>query len=571
MTQYIVVAEKASVARALRSFFASLKINAIVTSVRGHVFDADLPISFRDWRKSDPSEIFKINKVLTVIRDKEAYDNLIKIFKNYNGDLVIATDNDHEGELIGYEILSIYRSIKGIYAKYYRMRFNSTSKIEFQKAWRNLENDLNWKWVDKATFRRDFDLITGASFTRLLTLATNKKGYKGLISWGSCQTCTLYFIVEREKEIQNFKPTKYWYFKLTLEKNGIKFKAISEHFKDKQKAIQKYEELKKIANAIVKSYEEEVKEIKRPLPLRTDDALKDLTKITKLSASKILSIMEQLYANGYISYPRTDTNKYRQGFDFQSPLEAIKKSGILKNLPILNYANPRNGDLDDAAHPPIYPIAPYFAKDVSKVIWDYIAKRFVANAFMKDAEIVSQKAKIILGDLLFNSEGKYIKEEGFYALFDYFKPKEDKIPILKENERIKVIDLKLIEEETKPPPRLSESDLLDLMERHGIGTDATRAIFPSLIIQRGFAEKKRGVFRPTNLGMSLIESLRKVDERLVTPATRKMVEDKMQMIEKDGLEKEIALRDSLEIYQKLFEKCKEKIEDISQILVDSTK
>src|SRR5579875_3529086 len=571
MTQYIVVAEKASVARSLRAFFQSIKVSAIVTSVRGHVFEADLPLSFKNWSRSDPAEIFKVNKVVTVIKDRAAYANLVKVFKNYPGELVIATDNDHEGELIGYEILSIYRSIRGVYAKYYRMRFNSTSRVELQKAWSRLENDLNWRWVDKATFRRDFDLITGASFTRLLTLGSSRKGYKGLISWGSCQTCTLYFIVEREKEIQNFKPKKYWYFKLTLEKNGIKFKALSEHFDDKQKAMKKYEDLKKLDNAIVKEYHEESKEVRRPLPLRTDDALKDLTKLTKLSASKILSIMEKLYSEGYISYPRTDTNRYRQGFDFLSPLRAVQKSGLLQNIDFSSYANPRNGDLDDGAHPPIYPISPYFAKDVSKYIWDYIAKRYVANAFMKDAVLTYQKASILLGDLIFHSEGKFIREMGFYSLFNYFKPKEERIPTLVQNERIKVIKLELIEEETKPPPRLSESDLLDLMEKNGIGTDATRAIFPTLIVNRGYAEKKKGTFRPTPLGMSFIESLKKVDEQLVTPATRKMVEDKMQLIEKEKLEKSQALQESLALYYNLFEKCKQKIDDISTVLASSAK
>jgi DNA topoisomerase IA len=571
MSLYIVVAEKGSVAKALRSFFTNMKINAVVTSVRGHVFEADLPLSFRNWNQVDPSEIFKISKVVTVIRDKEAYNNLQKIFRTYQGILVIATDNDHEGELIGFEILSIYRSVRGPLAKFYRMRFNSVSKSEFKRAWANLENDLNWKWVDKAIFRRDFDLITGASFTRLLTLESSKKGYKGLISWGSCQTCTLYFIVEREKQIQNFKPEKYWYLRLTLEKDGIKFKAYSDHIKNRQAAIELYNKIKSSSYTIVKDYSEDLKIIQRPLPLRTDDALKDLTKITKLSASKILSIMEKLYSEGYISYPRTDTNKYRSDFDFFSPLLAVRQSGILGSLKINGSVNPRNGDQDDGAHPPIYPISPYKARDAAKPIWDYIAKRFVANAFMDDAILVYQKAELILSNLIFRSEGKYIKKEGFLSLYDYFKPKEEKMPILIQGEKVKIIEIKLIEDETKPPSRLSESELLDLMEKHGIGTDATRAIFPSLIVERGFAIKQKGVFKPTALGISLIEALKSVDERLVTPATRKMVEDKMKLIEMNKLDKNEALISSLSIYHSLFEKCKSRIDEISTNLVKSIK
>jgi len=168
---YVVVAEKFSVANAIKRALAKINVsNANVTWVNGHVVDIDLPEEFKQWRLDNLHDILKVRSFRYRIVDKNSYLRLKQYFGK--GMLVIATDNDHEGELIGYEILMLYKNhSNNKEVPYFRMRFNSTNINELINSWRNLKSSLNWRWVYKAMFRQRFDLLTGAAYTRLLTLA----------------------------------------------------------------------------------------------------------------------------------------------------------------------------------------------------------------------------------------------------------------------------------------------------------------------------------------------------------------------------------------------------------------
>lgn len=587
------VAEKASVAEAIRHASSSNEIK--VAWVRGHIMDIDLPINLRAWRLKTVQDIMGVRRFRYTVRDKESYTRLSTIFSKCKDDdvLVIATDNDHEGELIGYEILMLYRKVKEGDKTYYRMRFNSTDSKEILDAWSRLEGSLNWRWVSKAMFRHKFDLLSGASYTRLLTLSrrrridvaidynssngnsasSNKRikgrlhnSSKGLISWGSCQTPTLNFIVEREMEIENFKPVNYWYIEAVLEHDGVRFRAKSNDMYDKVDAMQAYESCKSSSIARVQEYREDIRTVYRPLPLRTDDALKDLVRITGRSASYLLDIMEDLYSNGYISYPRTDTNMYKKGFDFAKPLRAAV-AGLSISMDG-GKPRPRNGMLDDGAHPPIYPVSPYHGSGIKRDVWEYIARRFLANAFASDASVVKQYTRLITmqGNLELHADGLYVKDKGFFTIHSYFMPKEDRLPELSINSMVKVVSIDLIKSKTKPPSRLSEAELLEAMERHGIGTDATRAEFPSLLLRRGYVTKMYNRFRPTALGRALIDALKEVDPRLVNPDARRIVERLMKDIEDGKVKEDEALNRSIEVYEHLLEECIKNIDVMAERL-----
>ncbi|MDW7978591.1 MAG: type IA DNA topoisomerase [Candidatus Caldarchaeum sp.] len=567
--RFIVVAEKASVAKAIRSVVAAAKVNASVASVRGHLMEADLPEGY-EWGLKNPLEIMRLRTVVDRVSDTKTFENLVKLF-NDGGVLVVATDNDSEGELIGYEVLKVYRRIHGEDAGCMRMRFNSLDRRELFASWRNLEKDLNWRWVEKARFRQVFDLITGAAFTRLLTESTRKKARVRLISWGSCQTPTLNFVVEREKEIMAFKPRKYWTVKAVLEtENGQTFTASSQIFWDNGLAERLHQEVQGLDKAVVSEYAEAEKAVQRPLPMRTDDVLRDLNRITGVSASRLLSVMEELYSEGYMSYPRTDTNRYKPSFDFEASRRVVEESGLLREAAPKGFGpNPRNGGRDDGAHPPIYPTAVYKGGDLRMRVWEYVARRFYANAYAEDATQLSQQAVISLGPLELKAEGSSVVKQGFYAYFSYFKPSDKPIPRLVKNQQLKVVKTGLVEDETKPPPRLTEAELLRLMERHGIGTDATRATYPQLIVDRNYAWKRGRQLQPTPLGMRLIEALSSADRRLVSPETRKMVEEYMEKIERREAELDESLDITLRTYEDLLKTCLEKIESISTALASA--
>ncbi|MCS7126425.1 MAG: DNA topoisomerase [Aigarchaeota archaeon] len=566
----VVVAEKPSVARAIDKVFKKNNVKAYVVGLRGHLLESDLKEGY-EWGKVDPSRIFEVRDFRLKVRDRKAYLELLKVFRdNSVEELVIATDNDSEGELIGYEVTKIFREFNS-YGKVKRMRFNAVSVEELWRAWENLEEGLNWRWIWKASYRRDFDLITGAAFTRLLTLSSRRKGFSGLISWGSCQIPTLNYIVEREEKIINFKPTTYWVISARFETElGEVFESRSSKIEDKESAEKMFNKIKDLREGVVEEYVEESEVVKRPKPLRTDEMLRDLHKITGAPASKILSIAERLYAEGFISYPRTDTNQWPKNLDFKKiALNALTGITSLDHL-IHKTANPLNGNLNDGAHPPIYPVKPYPRDNTLKwKVWEYVSRRFLANVYWSDGEILKQKTSIKVGEQVLKANGSIIKEIGFYEIYPYFKPDVRSLPRLSNGQKLKVLEIRLLEESTKPPSRLTESELLKFMERDGIGTDATRAEYPKIIIERRYATRISRVIKPTRLGMSLITSLREVDPRLVSPQTRRIVEEYMEKIVRGEKKYEEALDETLKIYFSLYKQLERLIGDIAERLARS--
>ena len=204
-------------------------------------------------------------------------------------------------------------------------------------------------------------------------------------------------------------------------------------------------------------------------------------------------------------------------------------------------------------------------------VWEYIARRFLANVFSNDVKVLRQKASIKVGEIRLNASGSIIEEPGFIQVYPYFKPDARSIPKLSINEKVGIIELRLVEESTKPPGRLSESELLRLMEKDGIGTDATRAEYPKIIIERGYAFKDQKVIKPTELGMNLIRSLREVDLKLVSPQTRRIVEEYMDKITRGEKKYEEALDETLKLYSTLYKQLEAGIDSISSRLAGSIK
>lgn len=569
---YIVVAEKPRVAKAIRSALRSINVDAVVDSTRGHVLDVDVPKGY-GWGEVDPYELLRLGRrdLRRRVRDRKTHTRLRNLFKKYNGTLVIATDNDPEGELIGYEILRIYERVNGR-SRYLRMRFNSIDRMELIRAWKNLEGSLNWRWVYKAMFRQGFDLITGAAFSRFLTMAAREGAKVKLISWGSCQTPTLYFVVQREREREAFVPRDFWYLEARAVINGKEVLLRTERAFDKGLAKSWMERARESRFGVVTRYGEEDKVIHRPYPLRTDDLLRDVVRLTNADASKVLNIAEELYSEGYITYPRTETNIWPDGVKF----EIIRSRIIRPNdrlFDVSKYINarpePRNGRKSDKAHPPIYPLKIYSKGGLMRFVWEYVARRFLANVFCDDAVITNQDLVVDVNGVAFSAQGRFISRPGFYHVFNYFVPSQYRIPRARQGDRVEIMEVSMKHGRTRPPSRLTESELLRMMEASRIGTDATRARYPRLISIRGYAVKKSGRFRPTILGRALIDLLEEIDPDLVTPGTRRYVENLMSMIEDGRVSIDDAFSDAVRRYRELYERCSRHREKISMMLADA--
>ena len=544
----LVIAEKSSVARNIKS---AIKPTPPVIALRGHILELDFPKQYSKWRMVDPHELFRA-PIEWVVRDFETYRNLSNALKNASM-LILATDNDPEGELIAYEVLLIAKKVLRGSPRYARMRFNAATPEELRRAWEALEPDLKWSWVWKALLRHKFDLITGAAYTRLLTLSGSLNNSGSLVSWGSCQIPTLWFVYQRDMEIRNFRSEKYYVMSAVLNIHGVKVKVSSKPIRDNVTARRLYESLRDVKYASVKDFLLADHVERKPLPTDTDTMLQELSRILGLSATRIMALAEALYGDGYISYPRTETNMWLT-INHKPILTMLSSTFLSRYVDLLSY-NPRDGRKNDGAHPPIHPTAYYAKSDVKGKIWEYIARRYLANVVGRDAFLKKWKLDVEIKGVRMSSSGKYFTDEGFYNIFPYFKPKDVLwLPQLHINELLPVIRVDLKERKTKPPPHLTESELLRLLEKHSIGTDATRADYPQIIIERGYAEKKGRTFRLSGLGEMLIDLLKSVDYRLVTPDTRRYVEQLMANVEAGKISVDSALREALKIYEELYEK-----------------
>jgi len=377
----------------------------------------------------------------------------------------------------------------------------------------------------------------------------------------NCQIPTLWFVYQREMAIRNFKPEKYYVVSALLDVHGVKIMVASDPIKDANTARQIYNTVKSAGYALVEDFQLKDEIEHKPLPTETDIMLQELSKIMGLSATKIMALAEMLYGEGYISYPRTETNMWLT-VDHKSILRMLSSTPLGRNIN-LSTLNPRDGKKNDGAHPPIYPTAYYPGLDAKGKIWEYISRRYLANVVGGDAILKKWKLNVTLGNLQMDATGRYFVDEGFYQIFPYFKPRElTYIPQLRIGERLPVIKVALEERETKPPPRLTETELLKLLEKNSIGTDATRADYPQIIVERGYVEKRRRSFYISILGENLINLLKDVDERLVTPNTRRYVEHLMAEVEAGRINMEKALDEALKIYEELFDKVSIKLKTL---------
>jgi DNA topoisomerase IA len=542
----LVVAEKPSVARSIR---LTIKPPPQTLALRGHFLELDFPEAFSKWRDVNPEKLFEA-PVTWVVRDRKAHRDLVRNVENADL-IVLATDNDAEGELIAYEVLLAAEKTLGSRPKFKRMRFNAATPEELRNAWNRLEPDLNWRWVWKALFRHRFDLATGAAYTRLLTLSGRLNADRRLVSWGSCQAPTLWFVYEREVAIRNFKPENYWVISAVVDAKGVKAKVSTAPLRDEALARQLYTIASAAEQANVAAFKLEDEVARKPLPTDTDAMLQELSRILGISAVKVMAVAERLYGDGAISYPRTETNMW-VGVDHKRVLAVLAKTPLASFVNYGNF-NPRSGKRNDEAHPPIHPTSHFTGGGVEGKVWEYVARRYLANVVGRDAQLKKWRLGVELNGIPMEASNKYFVDRGFYAVFPYFEPRDTlQIPQLRAGEALPVLEVKLDEKQTKPPQRLTEAELLKLLKKHGIGTDATRADYPHLIVERGYAWKKGKAFYLTDLGEKLMNLLKDADARLVTPETRRYVEELMTEIERGRRNVDDALKESLSVYQDLY-------------------
>lgn len=514
----------------------------VVTSVLGHLKELDFPPEYGDWQTVPVHELFQAPVVSVIPQPMlDVAENLRAEARRANI-LIIWTDCDREGEYIGSEIVQLCTS-SNLRLNVYRARYSVLSTTELHRVMRSLGR-LDERQVAAAALRGELDLRSGAAFTRLQTLQL-RRGQAELrdrvISYGSCQFPTLGFIVEQYLRLIEFCEEPFWYIQLeTRDEHGVmtRFSWQRKRLYDHLVALILYERCRERPKARITSIESKPTTKWRPLPLRTVELQKFGSRYLKISSDRVMDIAEKLYNQGYISYPRTETDMFEPDFDLKTLLGYQKdnpKWGSYANH-LLNeggFRPPRKGKNNDKAHPPIHPTrAGIDLVGAEAKVYEFIAKRFLACC-SDDARGLETIVMARIGDESFRARGVMVTALNYLEIYTYENWNDQRIGQFTPHQEINPHSLELLEGLTTPPKLLSESELIGTMDKNGIGTDATIHEHIKKILERQYVIKNgEGRFHPTNLGLALVKGYDCVglEESLTKPRLRATMEQRLKDI-----------------------------------------
>ncbi|MBA7615146.1 DNA topoisomerase 1 [subsurface metagenome] len=446
---------------------------------------------------------------------KKYYDTLLKLAKNA-GSLTVATDFDIEGEVIG---LNVVRFICG-QKDANRMKFSTLTNSELNKAYEEKLPHINWGQAIAGETRHYLDWFYGINLSRALMNAIKTTGKFKIMSIGRVQGPSLNLIVQKEREIQAFKPKPYWQvFINATNSHSLELKYTKDIF-DKS-------ELTKFKNLKGKKAQAQTKKTEQILPPNPPFNLTTLqTEVYKfygITPSRTLRIAQSLYLSGLISYPRTSSQKLPDLIGYKEILKKLAEKYKVEKL--ITKEKPVEGKKSDPAHPSIYPTGNYqVLSGEEKKIYDLIVKRFL-SLFCDNAIIDKKKITVTLEKLTFSTSGSLIRKKAWMDIYPT-RLKEVGIPDL--DGEVKIIAVRTEQKETQPPKRYSPASIISELEKRNLGTKSTRATILETLYDRGYIKGQS--IGATPLGMSLITTLEKYSPIIIDQALTRAFEQKMNSI-----------------------------------------
>lgn len=506
----------------------------IVTWAYGHLFEIDTEeIAGKKWKLDTLPvfpKFFKYKVIRGVGKQFRVIKNLLK--RKDVSKVYICGDPGREGELIARLILQQagWKDWSRVY------RFWTSEALTKEVILREIQRVKPASQFDSlyysALARQHADWLVGINGTRAITLKVNDRTVWSL---GRVQTPLLYLIVQREKEIENFKPVPYGIVYVIFEKEGKKFKAYLQLGKEEKKRLEKEskvnvedeeekkkdegtrlkvetafkiaEELSKEKAGYVENIKKSKKSEKPPLLHSLTSLQREANRIYGYSAEKVLKIAQDLYEAKLISYPRTDAQHLAES-SRELVKKVLKKLGREELIPAVEKAGKRIFDdskLTD--HFALIPMdrwkeRPNFRKE-HKNIYELIWRKFVGT-FMPDYVYETVEVTLKIKNYRFMAKGKTDIQPGWKSLYREERS-ENKLPSLVLKEAVKVDDVKAEKRKTQPPSRYTEGMLLKKMEKLGLGTPATRSSIIETLKKRRYVISRKKSLQPTEKGRELVE------------------------------------------------------------------
>ncbi|KAF8329298.1 DNA topoisomerase [Amanita rubescens] len=539
-----------------------------VTCVAGHLTNVDFTERHRSWNSCDAFDLFDAPIKVVIPSDKKAIESNLVQEARRASTLMIWTDCDREGEHIGSEIVQACKKGKPNIAVS-RARFSAIIAQQIHNAAQHPVN-LDEAQAKAVEARILLDLKIGSAFTRLQTLTLQSQiaqlAEAGVISYGPCQFPTLGFVVRRYNQVTEFVSEPFWYIYLALRSQDAEeetpFTWKRGHLFDETVAISFYEYVLQHEMARVKKVNNRSTKKWKPLPLTTVELQKAASRLLRLTPKRALDIAEKLYQQGFVSYPRTETDQFDPQFDFMSLIDKQTVDPawgeFARSLQQGGFNTPRKGKHNDKAHPPIHPTAhaANLAGDEKKV-YEFIARRFLACC-SKDAEGWQTTVDVEYGGEEFHATGLVVLERHYLDVYPYDKWTGNVLPPFEEDQEFRPSTCVLKEGRTACPSLLTEADLVGLMDKNGIGTDATIAQHIQMIIDRGYVkERMEGSTKyllPSKLGLGLIHGYDRIglNKSLSKPQLRRETERNMVQVCQGTKTMNDMVVQALEQYKEMF-------------------
>ncbi len=544
----------------------------------GHVVGVDFPQEYADWRDVQPAELVHA-PIETRVTKPDIVSSLKRLARDADS-VVIATDYDREGELIGKEAYELVREVDES-VPVSRVRFSSITENEVKTAFAN-PDELDFELAAAGEARQRIDLLWGAALTRFLSLSSGQRG-KDFISVGRVQSPTLKLIVDKEREIQAFDPETYWELFADLAGGDTTFEAQyfydddgseAERIWDEEHATQAERDLSDAASATVESVKRRRRTDDPPAPFATTQFIKAAGSLG-FNAGRAMSIAEDLYTAGYITYPRTDNTVYPDDLDQAELLSVFEGTPFDDAATLLldqGDLEPTRGDSETTDHPPIHPTPDVPERgQLSEDEWqvyELVARRFFAT-LAEPAVWEHLRVVTAAGGRRLKANGKRLVEEGYHAVYPYVDTSENYVPDLEEGASLPIESVSLDEKQTKPPRRYGQSRLVETMEKLGIGTKSTRHNVIEKLYDRGYLESDPP--RPTQLAMAVVEAAEEYADLVVSEEMTRELETEMTAIVEGEKELEDVTTDSREALDRIFESLADSREAIGEHLRSSLK
>ncbi|GHS53137.1 DNA topoisomerase 1 [Helicobacter pylori] len=542
--KHLIIVESPAKAKTIKNF---LDKNYEVIASKGHVRDLS---KFALGIKIDETG-FTPNYV--VDKDhKELVKQIIELSKKAST-TYIATDEDREGEAIGYHVACL---IGGELESYPRIVFHEITQNAILNALKT-PRQIDMSKVNAQQARRFLDRIVGFKLSSLIA----SKITKGL-SAGRVQSAALKLVIDKEKEIKAFKPLTYFtldaYFESHLEAQLISYKGNklkAQELIDKKKAQEIKNELEKesytISSIIKKS-----KKSPTPPPFMTSTLQQSASSLLGFSPTKTMSIAQKLYEGvttpqgvmGVITYMRTDSLNIAKEALEEARNKILKDYGkdyLPPKVKVYSSKNKNAQEAHEAIRPTSIILEPNALKDYLKPeelkLYTLIYKRFLASQ-MQDALFESQSVVVACEKGEFKASGRKLLFDGYYKILGN-DDKDKLLPNLKENDPIKLEKLESNAHVTEPPARYSEASLIKVLESLGIGRPSTYAPTISLLQNRDYIKVEKKQISALESAFKVIEILEKHFEEIVDSKFSASLEEELDNIAQNKADYQQVLKD----------------------------